>query len=190
MSDVFISYSRKDKDFVKVLHQALTESKYNAWVDWEDIPLTADWWDEIKAGIEQADTFLFVISPDSISSKVCGQELDHAVIHNKRLVPIVRRDGFDSALIRPALGKHNWLFFRDDDDFDAAFRALVTALDTDLDHVKRHTRLLVKAIEWEHQGHNPDLLMRGSELEHTIQWLTQSSNKEPRSTELQLSTGC
>ncbi|MDX2217348.1 MAG: TIR domain-containing protein [Oculatellaceae cyanobacterium bins.114] len=186
MSDVFISYSRKDKAFVKVLHQALTASTYNAWVDWEDIPLTADWWQEIKSGIEQADTFIFVISSDSVRSKVCGQELDHAIAHNKRLIPIVRRDGFDSELIRPTLSKHNWLFFREEDDFEQAFQSLVKALDTDLDHVKRHTRLLVKAIEWEHQHRNSDLLMRGSELEHTIQWLTQSSNKEPRSTELQL----
>jgi WD40 repeat protein len=186
MSDVFISYSRKDKDFVQVLHQALTASQYNAWVDWEDIPLTADWWEEIKAGIERTDTFLFVISPDSIHSNVCNQELDHAIAHNKRLIPIVRRDGFDSELMRPTLRKHNWLFFRNEDDFDSAFQSLVKALDTDLDHVKRHTRLLVKAIEWEYQHRNPDLLMRGSELEHTIQWLTQSSSKEPRSTELQL----
>jgi WD40 repeat protein len=186
MSDVFISYSRKDKDFVKVLHQALTESKYNAWVDWEDIPLTADWWEEIQSGIERADTFLFVISPDSIHSKVCNQELDHAISHNKRLVPIVRRDGFDSELMGPALRKHNWLFFRDEDEFNSAFQSLVAALDTDLDHVKRHTRLLVRAIEWEQNNRNPDLLIRGSELEYTIQWLTQSSAKEPRPTELQL----
>jgi WD40 repeat protein len=185
MSDVFISYSRKDKDFVKVLHQALTESKYNAWVDWEDIPLTADWWEEIKAGIERTDTFLFVISPDSMHSKVCNQELDHAIAHNKRLIPIVRRDGFDSTLMRPALGKHNWLFFRGEDNFDSAFQSLVKTLDTDLDHVKRHTRLLVKAIEWEHNQHNPDLLMRGSELENTIQWLAHSKHKEPQATELQ-----
>ena len=82
MTDVFISYSRKDKAFVQVLNQALANSKYDAWVDWEDIPLTADWWEEIKAGIEGADTFIFVISPDSIASKVCGQEIDHAWDNN------------------------------------------------------------------------------------------------------------
>ena len=75
MTDVFISYSRKDKAFVQVLNQALEESQYDTWVDWEDIPLTADWWEEIKSGIEAADTFLFVISPGSITSKVCGQEI-------------------------------------------------------------------------------------------------------------------
>ncbi len=82
MTDVFISYSRKDKAFVQVLNQALSESKYNAWVDWENIPFTADWWAEIEAGIEAADTFIFVISPDSIASQVCAQEIDHAVANN------------------------------------------------------------------------------------------------------------
>ena len=38
MADVFISYSRVDQSFVKVLNQALNQSQYDAWVDWEDIP--------------------------------------------------------------------------------------------------------------------------------------------------------
>ena len=49
-------------------------------------------------------------------------------------------------------------FFRETDDFATAFRALVTALDTDLDHVKFHTRLLVKARDWETKGKTEDLL--------------------------------
>ncbi|MEM7794052.1 MAG: TIR domain-containing protein [Cyanobacteria bacterium P01_C01_bin.118] len=185
MTDVFISYSRKDKAFVQVLNQALVNSKYDAWVDWENIPLTADWWEEIKAGIEGADTFIFVISPDSIASKVCGQEIDHAVENNKRLLPIVYREGFEMSLVRPALGKHNWLFFKDDNDFDQAFHSLVEALNTDLPHVKEHTRLLVKALEWEKKKQRTDLLLRGQELEEVIQWLTQNAEKEPRSTQLQ-----
>ncbi|MGD1857163.1 MAG: toll/interleukin-1 receptor domain-containing protein [Leptolyngbyaceae cyanobacterium] len=82
MTDVFISYSRKDKAFVQVLNQALTNSKYDAWVDWENIPLTADWWEEIKAGIEAADTVIFVIRPASNATKVCGLEIDHAAENN------------------------------------------------------------------------------------------------------------
>ncbi|MEM7066524.1 MAG: TIR domain-containing protein [Cyanobacteria bacterium P01_B01_bin.77] len=185
MTDVFISYSRKDKAFVQVLNQALADSKYEAWVDWENIPLTADWWEEIKAGIEGADTFIFVISPDSIASKVCGQEIDHAVDNNKRLLPIVYREGFDMSLVRPALGKHNWLFFKKENDFDQAFASLVETLNIDLAHVKEHTRLLVKALEWEKKKQRTDLLLRGQELEEVIQWLTQNAEKEPRSTQLQ-----
>ena len=65
MADVFISYSRKDKDFVRDLHEALAARERDTWVDWEDIPLTAEWLAEIYAGIEGADAFVFVISPDS-----------------------------------------------------------------------------------------------------------------------------
>ena len=68
MADVFISYSRKDKSFVQRLFEALETDSRDAWVDWEDIPLTADWWAEIQEGIEASDTFVFVISPDSAVS--------------------------------------------------------------------------------------------------------------------------
>lgn len=186
MVDVFISYSRKDKEFVQVLHQALTKSKYDTWVDWEDIPLTADWWDEIKTGIEAAHTFIFVISPDSIASQVCGQEIDHAAAHNKRLMPIVRREGFEMERVRPVLGKHNWLFFREDDHFDQTFQTLVKALNTDLAHVREHTRILVRAIEWNKKGRNESLALRGSTLEEAEQWLQQNSDQEPKPTALQV----
>lgn len=185
MVDVFISYSRKDKDFVQVLHQALVESKYDAWIDWQDIPLTADWWAEIEAGIEAADAFVFVISPDSVLSRVCNREIDHAVDNHKRLVPIVRRQGFTRDQLHVALSKHNWLYFRAEDEFQTAFAALVNALDLDLDHVREHTRLLVKAVEWDKKDRHGDLLLRGRELEAVFQWLANNAEKEPRSTQLQ-----
>ena len=47
MSDVFISYSRKDKNFARALHQALTKHGKDVWVDLEDIPPTAEWLKEI-----------------------------------------------------------------------------------------------------------------------------------------------
>jgi TIR domain/Eukaryotic translation initiation factor eIF2A len=185
MADVFISYSRKDKDFVKALHAALTQQNRETWVDWEDIPLTADWWQEIQSGIETADTFVFVVSPDSIASKVCRDEIDHAVECHKRLVPIVHREGFDTQQIHPALAKHNWLFFRAEDDFEQAFQSLLTAIDTDLKYVKQHTRMLVRAIEWDTQNRNSDLLLRGSELTAIIRHLPEIEAKEPRPTDLQ-----
>ncbi|MEA5467223.1 toll/interleukin-1 receptor domain-containing protein [Leptothoe sp. PORK10 BA2] len=189
MPDVFISYSRKDKAFVKALHQALEKSNHDSWVDWEDIPLTADWWEEIQAGIEASDTFIFVISPDSIASQVCRQEIDHAIEHNKRLIPIVRREGFDMELVHPELGKANWLFFQEQNDFDAAFHSLIKTLNTDLDHVKTHTKLLVRAREWEHKSKTDDILLRGSELTQASAWLQQGlvEAKQPPPSSLQVS---
>ena len=43
MAQVFISYSRKDKDIVRRLGDALAAQKREAWVHWKDIPLTAEW---------------------------------------------------------------------------------------------------------------------------------------------------
>ena len=91
MARVFISYSRRDINFVRQLNDALVAHKREAWVDWKDIPLTAEWQQEILINIETADSFVFVISPDSASSPNCRKEIDHAVSNNKRMVPIFRR---------------------------------------------------------------------------------------------------
>ena len=184
-NDVFISYSRKDKEFAQVLHQALKENNRDTWVDWQNIPLTAEWWQEIEAGIEAANTFIFVLSPDSLASEVCAKEIDHAVKYNKRLVPIVWRDDFDDKQVHSSLSKHNWLFFRENDNFDTAFGKLITAIDTDLDYVSAHTRYLVRAREWDSKGRNQDYLLRGKDLAQAREWLSQGTEKEPRPTPLQ-----
>ena len=49
---VFVSYSRKDIDFVRRLHAALADLGRETWVDWEGIPPTADWMQQIAAAIE------------------------------------------------------------------------------------------------------------------------------------------
>lgn len=184
MADVFISYSRKDKEFVQLLHKALHQKQYDVWVDWEDIPLTADWWAEIQAGIDAADAFVFIITPNSVESRVCTQEIDYAAARGKRMVPILHKEGFDSAQLRPVIGQHNWLFFRSSDDFEAAFQRLVDALETDLEHVRLHTRLLMRAREWQQKQKHPDLLLRGRDLEESERWLAANSNKVPSPTDL------
>jgi WD40 repeat protein len=184
--DAFISYSRRDKEFVRRLHQALERSGHKSWVDWQDIPITANWWNEIEAGIESADTFIFVISPHSVASEVCGQEIDHAVKHNKRLVPIVWHDNFDDAKVHAAIKQHNWLFFKEEGDFDTSFQSLLNALTTDLEHVRSHTRLLRRAVDWQHHHYDASLLLRGAELEEAEQWLVKSFNKDPAPADIHL----
>ena len=87
MADVFISYSRRNIDFVRHLFDQLKAHDRESWADWQDVPPTADWLAEIYRGIEAANTFLFVISTDSVASGVCTLEIEHAVKHNNRLVP-------------------------------------------------------------------------------------------------------
>ncbi len=122
MSDVFISYSRRDIDFVRHLFDQLTARDREPWADWQDILPTADWLAEICRGIEAADSVLFIISPDSVASETCTLEIEHAVKHNKRLVPVVWKDADD---VHQAMTTHNWVFLRPEDDFEANFELLI-----------------------------------------------------------------
>jgi len=67
---------------------------------------------EITAAIDAADTVVVMLSPDSVASPVCSQELEAAVGSNKRIVPVVIRD-VEATSVPPDLGKRNWLFLRD-----------------------------------------------------------------------------
>jgi hypothetical protein len=183
--EVFISYSRKDKEFVRRLDEALKSRGREAWVDWEDIRPTEEWMQAIYAAIEGADTFVFVITPDSVASDVCNREIARAAAHNKRMVPIVARD-VNADSVPEALAKLNWIFFRESDNFEKATDTLISALDTDLDWVHAHTRLLTRAIEWESKGKNNSFVLRGDDLRSAEQWLAEAStNKEPKPTALQ-----
>jgi TIR domain/WD domain, G-beta repeat len=184
MADAFISYSRKDEGFVRELEEALKKRGKEVWVDVEDIPLAAEWRPEIYSGIEGAQTFLFVISPDSIASKECRRELDHATTHNKRLVPILRRE-VGTSTAPDVLESHNWVFFRESDDFGKSLERLVHAMDTDLECVKFRTRLLTRAVEWESRGRDRSFLLRGSDLEAAEEGQARATDKEPELTSLQ-----
>ena len=180
--DVFISYSRRDSEFARRLLTALKGENRDAWVDWQAIEAAEDFWKAIEIGIEAANTFVFILSPDSVASEYCRKEIDHAVTHNKRLIPVVCRD-VDATVVHTALRPLNWIFFPEAND-DAAFAQLVRAIDTDLPYVRMHTRLQVKAIEWNKRGRDDSFLLRKRDLSDAETWLTGSNGKEPTSTAL------
>jgi len=183
--EVFISYSRKDKEFVRRLDEELKRRDREAWVDWQGIPPGDTWEKTIYGAIEATNTFIFVLTPDSIASEVCGREIAHAAANNKRLVPIVHHDVAPDRVPR-SLRELNWIFFRDSDDFDEATDKLISALDTDLNWVRAHTRLLTRAIEWDGNGRNNSFVLRGEDLRSAERWLAEAgAQKERQPTTLQ-----
>jgi TIR domain-containing protein len=119
MADIFISYAREDKDFVRRLDESLRSRGREAWVDWQGIRPTEEFMQAIYSAIEAADIFVFVLTPDSVASVVCGHEIAHAAAHNKRMVPIVAED-VEAAAVAEPLAKLNWIFCREGDDFEKA----------------------------------------------------------------------
>jgi WD40 repeat protein len=185
MSDIFISYSRKDLPFVRRLFSDLEQHGRKAWIDWQGIPPSAEWMQEIYSAIDAADTVIFVISPSSIVSTVCGEEIAHAIRHNKRLIPLVAED-VDENVVPKSVRDRNWIFFRPTDDLAAAFAALLKAIDTDLDWVRAHTRLLTRAIEWQRHSKDTSFCLRGSDLKGAELHLSSRAGSEPQLTPLQI----
>ncbi len=183
MPKVFISYSRKDGDFAHKMVEALEASGCDTWIDWEDIPPIADWMEQIHKGIEEADAFLFLLSPYSNASPICQQEVEHAAQNNKRLIPVVVNE-VNPNDVSPTLGKLNWIFFCRTDSFDTAITKLRVAIETDLIWVEAHRRLQVRALEWERRQ-SRSLLLRGDDLKKAEEDLAASGQKDPQPTDLQ-----
>ena len=185
MADVFISYAREDIDFVRDLRQGLLDRERDAWVDLEGIYAGEEFWPSICSAIEGSDAFVFVISPESVTSEYCRREIEHAVVHNKRILPILRRKA-EPATIPQLAAERQWIFFRENADIAECFRSLIEAMDTDVDWVRAHTRLLVRSREWENNKHDNSYVLRGADLGDAEDWLTRGAALEPKPTPLQI----
>lgn len=172
---IFISYSRRDKAFVRKLRESIPADQFDVWVDWEGIPLSSDWMAEITQAIESADTFLFVISPDSLKSEVCARELELGIQGNKKIIPILYREAEKKQPIHPKLASTNWVYMRPRKErFEKSMPQLVDSIQTDLGWVKQHTRLFQRALEWNHKKSSIHFL-QGTDLEEAERWMMEST---------------
>lgn len=185
--DVFISYSRTDSEFARRLNDALQIQGKTTWFDQESIDVGANFQREIYRGIASSHSFVFVISPSSVNSPYCADEVTYAAGLNKRLVTVLHRPVAAETLPVP-LTTVQWIDFRrHQDDFYGHFSELVRTLDMDREHVQHHTKLTQRAMEWAAQGKDTDLLLRGSEFAIAQTWLqtARQDQKQPPPTDLQ-----
>jgi WD40 repeat protein len=183
MTNVIVSYSRKDSAIARKLIDTFEGIKLDVWVDWEDIPPAVGWLDQILRGIEEADAFIFLVSPDSVISEVCNVEIGHAGKNNKRIIPIVVRD-VDPKTVNPIIRDLNWIFAREQDSFEEVINKIKLAIELDLEWLTEHRRLQVRALEW-HRKKEPSLLLRGRDLRTAGQMFKLGLNKDPKPTDLQ-----
>ncbi|NUM47848.1 MAG: TIR domain-containing protein, partial [Anaerolineales bacterium] len=125
---VYLSYARKDTEFAKALYDRLLSEGFDIWVDWEDIPPSSKWLDEILNGIQTSDAFIFIISPDSLVSEVNTQELEQAIKQSKRLIPILHRNPDKQQPIHPEIASINWIYMLDAEELDRQFPVLAGVL--------------------------------------------------------------
>jgi tetratricopeptide (TPR) repeat protein len=213
--DLFISYSRKNQDFARKLVSSLEGQGFGCWFDQHDLPPAADFWEKITEGIDDCDTFIFIMSPQSLASPICMMEVAYALKHNKRIIAIICekinpkqayfedylpdllvlqiRDSFDSRDFqeivthnRVELGFLNWIFCENLEAYETAFAKLLEAINTDLDYVRQHTLLSRRVAEWERNLKNRSYLMRGEPLRTWQAWIQNNVDKSPSVTSAQI----
>lgn len=181
---VFVSYSRRDSDFADGLVAALDACGFEAFLDKRDIAPGEPWEDRLGRLIHTADTVVFAVSPESVSSQRCGWEIEKAEQLGKRVIPVVARD-VDEASVPDRLKRLNYIHFSAPHVFGVSLRSLVEALNTDVDWVREHTRLAELAARWQSRERHEALLLRGSEIDEAKRWVAARPRNAPEPTLLQ-----
>src|SRR4051794_27779181 len=179
---VFLSYSRKDIAFVDQLDAALKARGFEPLIDRTEIYAFEDWWKRIEALIGRADTVVFVLSPDSVSSDVALKEVSFAISLNKRFAPIVYRR-VDDATVPVSLAKLNFVFFDNEAHFEECADRLADALEIDLSWIRLHTEFGEQTRHWVLASKPNGLLLRSPALEQAERWIASRPGGAPAPTE-------
>ena len=89
MTQVFISYSRKDLAFVERLAEDLKAAGLEVWYDLSGLEIGAHWGKEIQAAIRRSQYFIVVLSPHSVDSEWVEKEYIYARNHELKAIPLI-----------------------------------------------------------------------------------------------------
>jgi formylglycine-generating enzyme required for sulfatase activity len=178
---VFVSYSRKDEAFADELIAGLQLAGFEPYLDKHDIAAGENWEERLGRLIEAADTVVFVISPDAVTSERCSWEVDYTFQLKKRLFPVVWRR-VDESSMPLRLKQLNYIFFDRPHSFGPSMLTLAVALKTDISWIREHSRIGEAAIRWGARGRAEALLFRGEELAAAKTWLAAQPKYAPEPT--------
>lgn len=88
---IFISYSRKDSDFVTKFTKSLRDAGANLWLD-KQIKPGGLWDDSIESALKTCQDVLLILSKNSVDSNNVMDEISYALEENKRVIPIKIED--------------------------------------------------------------------------------------------------
>lgn len=138
-----------------------------------------------SALIARADTVLFVLSPEAVSSASFIQDAQNADDLSKRMLSLVARP-LRMADVPDALAGLKPQRFDDARHFDSRLQALVRLLDVDACWVRTHTRIFARACKWQQDGFARKWLLSGPEIIAAKRWTFERSETAPKPTDLHM----
>lgn len=112
-SDVFLSYSRKDRDQMHVILQTLETHKIIVWSDENLVPGAPSWRSDVQNAIENTRCVVAILSPDAKDSEWVNEELNYAKIRKARIFTVLVR-GDESNAIPFGMTGVQWIDMRTD----------------------------------------------------------------------------
>lgn len=165
---LYVSFCGFDAEFAETLIRHLkTDGRYEISFDPDTTINEDDWKTLVGDLIADADTVLFVVSPDSLQT--CSWEMNCAQEYAKRTMPVVCQP-LDGTEIPEVLRGIQLVDFSRASSFSSGFSALIGLLTTDIDWLREHTRLLNRALKWEKSGRSNHLLLTGDEVKAAKMW--------------------
>jgi WD40 repeat protein len=187
---VFISYSRDDLSFADQLDAALNLTGFDCTIDRHGIRGGEDWKRRLGDLILSSDTIVFVLSPASALSEICNWEVEQATQRGKRVLAVLCKPLEGTEPPKP-LQDINYIHFYNEpkspgSGFGVGLTQLVAALNTDLDWLREHTRLLERAKEWTDSGRLETTLLFGSSISEAKMWADRRPKSAPEITPLHM----
>jgi formylglycine-generating enzyme required for sulfatase activity len=107
MSHIFISYSKKNKDYARAFADHLEANGFDVWID-DEIDYGDSWERKMFKAIDDCVAFVVIMTPEAYESDWVLRECEYASRRNKPQFPVLR-DGEEF----PRYMTHQWLDVRD-----------------------------------------------------------------------------
>ncbi len=135
--DVFISYSRRDRDTMRLIRSALEKAQFTVWSDESLEPGSPSWKSDVQQAIEGAGCVVAILSPDAKDSEWVSEELGYARIQKCRVFTVLAR-GDESNAIPFGLAGIQWMDMRA--DYDEGMQEIMqeSALEQVIGAVREH----------------------------------------------------
>jgi len=163
MTQVFLCHGEEDETTAEQVRLALMRQGMTVWNYRTDIQGSRNYQEAISRGVEEADNFIFLLSPHSIQSDYCRKELAKAEGLNKRVIPILV-SSVEEAEIPEGLRdlQHlDWSHHSDEQGGDeqskdpptsrAGVSALLKLLHGEAAYYDEHKTWLTQALKWQRQ---------------------------------------
>jgi uncharacterized protein YjbI with pentapeptide repeats len=147
----FISYSHKNRDFAKLIHEHLQKSGIQCWFDEEYLLPGDDILDAVDNGIRKWDKILLCCSRDSLNSPWVDRELDKALQKEEKLW---RETGKKSLAVIP-LNMDGYLFSWENSKasiLQSRLAADFTNWDTNQEKFKVQIEKIIRALRADNKG--------------------------------------